>query len=43
MVSLVGEAVWVEAAVERRMWDLALVCFVFAFLAGLNYHRWGKR
>ncbi len=38
--ALVGEVIWTVIAIERRMWDLAFVCGVFALLAIRNWIAW---
>jgi hypothetical protein len=42
LFSIVGECAWIIAALMRHQYDLAVICVVFAALAGRNYVQWGK-
>lgn len=42
LFSIAGEVLWTAAALNRGMYDLAVVCAVFGFMAALNFRQWGK-
>jgi len=42
MFTFVGESIWTIYSIIIGMYDLAFICFVFAFLAIRNWIKWGK-
>lgn len=40
--SLIGEAFWIEYAVQQHLWSLAFICCVFGGLALRNLILWLK-
>jgi hypothetical protein len=43
LFTVAGELLWTGYATYRQMWDLALICAVFAGLAARNWVLWGKK
>jgi hypothetical protein len=39
--SMLGEALWIAAAVRRHEFDLAFICVIFFALAARSYVKWG--
>lgn len=39
--TIIGELIWAGYAMHLGMWDLAIICLVFALLALRNWFKWG--
>lgn len=42
LFSLIGETIWTVYAFRPGMIDLAVVCIIFALIAGRNLFKWMK-
>lgn len=40
--SVIGESIWIYYAMDKKMYDLAFICVIFALLALRNWIKWGK-
>ena len=42
ILSVIGEVCWIIHSLLIQMYDLAIICVVFALLAARSWYKWGK-
>ena len=42
ILSVIGETCWIIHSFLIQMYDLAIICIVFALLAARSWYKWGK-